>query len=362
MGYFDDGPRIDDEFTDRGLDAVFLENEYLRVLVLPGKGGDILEFRDKRRDVDVLWHPPFEWVPPGDRYVPSETKTTWQTDHYPGGWQTNLPIAGYGMEIPGSAYGLHGESALLPWDATVRRDDDEAVVLELSVDLLRYPFAVERELTLRRDEPALCVAETVTNEGGRELEYVWQQHLTLGRPLVGPGARLDAPVTACEVGGYDDDHANNRLAGGESFEWPAAPGVDGDTVDLSEDFPPADEAKFHDLAYASELSEGWYAVTNPDLDVGFALTFPTDPFESLWYWMPFGGFEESPFYNRTYNVGLEPTTAYPSAPLPDAPRENDTMKTLAPGESVSGEFVARTYTGYESVSSVDEDGVSGTTR
>jgi galactose mutarotase-like enzyme len=360
MGYFGDGPRIGNEFTYRGVEAAFIENEHLRVLVLPGKGGDVLEVRDKRRDVNVLWDAPHEWVPPGESPLPSDHATTWQTEHYPGGWQVNLPIAGYGMEIPGSAYGLHGESALLPFEATVREDDDE-VGLELSADLFRYPFSVERELALRAGESALRVSETVTNEGRRELEYVWQHHLALGRPLIGPGARLDVPASDALTEEYGDDWSNNRLAGGESFEWPEAPAADGGTVDLSESFP-ATDAEIHDQAYVTGLDEGWYAVTNPDLDVGLAVSFPTDPFESLWYWQPFGGFDEAPFYGRNYNVGLEPTTAYPGGDLPEAQRENGTMKTLAPGESVSADLVARTYTGYQSVSAVDGDGVSGTTR
>ena len=123
------------------------------------------------------------------------------------------------------------------------------------------------------------------------------------------------------------------------------------------------EDRIHDQAYATDLSEGWYALTNPDLDLGFALQFPTDPFECVWYWQALGGFHESPYFNRNYNVGLEPTTAYPSASIPEAQRANGTMKTLAPGESVEAEFTAVTYGGLESVSSVSPDGtVTGTER
>lgn len=57
-------------------------------------------------------------------------------------------------------------------------------------------------------------------------------------------------------------------------------------------------------------------MTNPDLDVGFCFTFPTDPFECLWYWQPFGGHAEAPYWNRNYNVGLEPTTATQRATYP----------------------------------------------
>ena len=66
------------------METAFLENEHLRVMVVPGKGGDILEFRDKRTDVNVLYHPDYQWDPPGDKQTPS-TPMIWN-EHYPGGW------------------------------------------------------------------------------------------------------------------------------------------------------------------------------------------------------------------------------------------------------------------------------------
>jgi len=345
-------PRLSTEYTYRGIDAALLENESLRVLVLPGKGGDVLEFRDKRADVDVLFHTDHDWQPPPDRAVPATDPTAWH-DTYPGGWQVNLPLAGYTDGFAGTPYGLHGETALLEWDASVARNDDEAVSLRLSTDLVRYPFSVERTLTLPAGESTLRVAESVTNEGAVDLEYVWQQHVALGRPLVGPEARLDVPAQSGVVQSYAPDHENARLASGESFEWPVAPGLDG-PVDLR-DFPPLD-AEIHDVAYATDLEAGWYAVTNPEIDLGFAFAFPTDPFECVWYWQPFGGDLDSPYFGRNYNVGLEPTTAYPSADLPDAQRANDTIDTLEAGETVEASFAATTYRGVDAVAGVTPDG------
>lgn len=347
------GPRVSTDFTYRGIDAAVLENEALKVLVLTGKGGDIVEFRDKRTDVDVLWRTPHRWTAPRDRYVPSVAESTWN-EHYPGGWQVNLPVAGDGMVIDGSAYGLHGESALLPWDPQIVRADDEAVTLRLSVDLVRYPFSVKRELTLPAEESRLEISESVTNLGGVPLEYVWQQHVTVGAPLLSAGARLDLPDANGVTPPYGDDFPNGRLAGDETFEWPHAPGADGRTVDLRE-IPP-ENATIHDQSYLVDLSDGWYALTNPDLDLGFALRFPLDPFECLWYWQAFGGYHESPWFNRNYNVGLEPTTAYPGGDVPRAQRENGTMNVLDPGETVDAKFTAVTYGGYERVSGVTPDG------
>ena len=347
------GPRVSTDFTYRGIDAAFLENESIRVLVLTGKGGDIVEFRDKRTDIDVLWRAPHEWTAPRDRYVPSVAESTWN-EHYPGGWQTNLPVAGDGMDIDGSAYGLHGESALLPWEPEIVRADDEVATLRLTVDLVRYPFSIERELTLPTGESRLEITESVTNRGGVPLEYVWQQHVTAGAPLLSSAARLDLPEAGGITPMYGDSFPNGRLAGDEAFEWPHAPGADGGAVDLRE-IPPAD-ATIHDQVYFVDLADGWYALTNPDLDLGFALRFPLDPFECLWYWQAFGGYHESPWFNRNYNVGLEPTTAYPGGDVPDAQRENGTMKVLEPGETVEAEFTAVTYGGLERVSTVTSDG------
>jgi hypothetical protein len=344
-------PRVQTEFAYRGIEAAFLENAHLRVMVLPGKGGDVLEFRDKRADVDVLYHTDHNWQPPDRRRVPTADQTAWH-DTYPGGWQVNLPLAGYADGFEGTPYGLHGETALLEWDATVARDDEAAVALCLETDLVRYPLSVERTLVLPADESTLRVEESVTNDGDVAVPYIYQQHLALGRPLVGPAARVDVPAA---TGVLDPDPSPNaRHTAGERFDWPAAPAADGDTVDLGR-CPPA-SVESHDMAYATDLEAGWYAVTNPDLDLGFAFAFPTDPFECVWYWGAFGGCEATPYFGRNYNLGLEPTTAYPGSDLPDAQRANGTLKTIEAGETIESAFAATTYRGVERVNAVTPEG------
>lgn len=352
-------PTVTDEYTYRGIDAAILENEFLSLLVLPGKGGDILEFRDKRADVNVLWQAHHNWEPPESRYVPSNSPGTW-IDHYPGGWQLNLPLAGFTEDFGGVPYGVHGESALIPWNHRIARADDEAVTLELSVELVRYPFYIERELTLPADESRLHIEESVTNRSDVELEYIWQQHLTLGPPLLDPSARLDIPAASGVVETYGPDHANARLESGAEFEWPQAPGTSGDPVDLSQ--IPSPDSEIHDVAFATDLEAGWYALTNPAIDLGFGIEFPADPFECVWYWQPFGGDVRYPYFKRNYNVGLEPTTAWPAGDVPAAQRENGTIKTIGPGETLEASFDAVTYTGLDSVSSIENGSVEGTPR
>ena len=241
---------------------------------------------------------------------------------------------------------------MLPWNASVGRRDDTAISLELSTDLVRYPFHVERELVLLADDISLEISERITNRDGVKRGYAWQQRVALGPPFQGPAVRLDLPAASGRIAGYGGGFPNARLEGDETSDWPAAPGVEAEDVDLRP--IPSEDATVHDLAFATDLEDGWYALTNPDLDLGFALQFPTDPFEAVWHWYPFGGYEESPCCGRNYNVGLEPTTAYPADA--DAQRENGTMKTLGPGENVRAEFTAATYVGKRSVTAVEPDG------
>ncbi|MFB6073400.1 MAG: DUF4432 family protein [Haloarculaceae archaeon] len=351
MSYWNDRPRISTDYTYKGVEAAILENRHLRLTVLPGKGGDIVEFRDKRTDVDVLWHADHDWVPPAERRIPT-TELSWN-DFYPGGWQVNLPIAGAGgMDFPGNHYDHHGESALLPWDAEITRDDDEAVALELSTELRRYPFDVTRELTLPADASRLEIDESITNLSEVDLEYIWQHHLALGEPLAAPGSRLDAPIERAYVDTYGPDADTARLAGDSFFEWPNAPGTDGDAVDLSV----LPEKGYLDMVYGTELADGWYAVRNPDLDLGFALTWPVDPFETLWYWQCFGGANEAPFWGRNYTAGIEPTTAYPGNTIPDAQRENGTIDVLDGGDTIESSMVATTFAPEGTVTDVTDDG------
>ncbi|WP_181684776.1 aldose 1-epimerase [Halorhabdus salina] len=344
-------PRISTAYQYQGIDASILENRHLRIMVLQGKGGDIVEFRDKRTDIDVLWHADHDWSAPPNE-LPS-IEGSWN-EYYPGGWQLNLPGAGGPFEFPGGRYEHHGETALLQWDATILQDDEDAVTLELTTSLRRYPFTVTRELTLPAGEAVLDIEESITNEGDVPVEYAHQQHLTLGRPLIGPDAHLDIPAEGGYVEEYDPGNENHRLESEASFEWPAAPGVDGESVDLSQ-FPPID-AEINDMAYLHDLDEGWYAVTNPELDLGFGLQWPAEHFESLWYWQPYGGLEASPFWGRNYTAGLEPTTTHPAHSYPDAQRENGSMRSLDPGETVTVSLVAQTFDGGERVSRIGPDG------
>ncbi|MBX0297277.1 aldose 1-epimerase [Haloarcula nitratireducens] len=320
---------ITDEYERRGIDAVFLENDRLRVELLPGKGGDVTEIIDKRTDTNVLFEAPHEWRAPATGTVGAPDGAYAFLDHYPGGWQSVLPGAGGPSSAHGAPLALHGESSLVPFETRILDAGPERVAVELAASLTRYPFDLEREISLAAGESAIEVTERVTNAGRVSVEYSWLQHVALGEPLVAPEASLSVP---CETVHVDPDQTNDtaRLPPGETFEWPVCETDDG-PVDLRE-FPPAAE-RVHDLVALADLSEGRYTLSNPDVDLGVTVSFPESLYQYLWYWQPLGGFEDAPFFGRNYNVGLEPCTSVPNAGL-DAAVENGTANELRPDETV----------------------------
>ena len=331
------GCSITTQYMRRGIETAFLENDYLRVEVLTGKGGDITEIRDKRTDINVLFESPHEWRAPGDGPVGAPDGSFTYLDYYPGGWQDVLPAAGGPTTAHGAPLALHGEAPLVPWDATVLEDSLDRAQLRLSVSLSRYPLEVERYLTLEKGSATLTVDETVENIGEVPVDYSWLQHIALGEPLVGSDARLEVP---CETVLSDPDRgANGQFPAGESYEWPVAQLPDGE-VDLRE-FPPKGE-RIHEVLALTDLSEGQYTVTNPSLDLATTVRFPEKVFEYLWYWRAFGGFEDAPFFGRNYNAGIEPATSIPNAGL-EAARENGTANRLKPGEEVAATITFETH-------------------
>ena len=84
------GARIHD-YTVQGMRLVIIENEFLRMGVLAGKGADLVELNYKPRDVDLIW-----LAPAGVRNAVQHAVTHPETrgafeEIYVGGWQTMFP-------------------------------------------------------------------------------------------------------------------------------------------------------------------------------------------------------------------------------------------------------------------------------
>ena len=94
--------------------ALTLSNGCIDVTILPAKGGEIYEFRDRSTGVDVLFKAPWGLQPPGA--PPREgAGDIGFLANYAGGWQELFPNCNDPCEYRGVALPFHGEVATVPW-------------------------------------------------------------------------------------------------------------------------------------------------------------------------------------------------------------------------------------------------------
>lgn len=346
------GCRLTTEATLSGLGAVVLENELLRVTILADKGADVYELLYKPLDIDFMWRAPNGLRRPGVTVPTAGGEAGSFMDYYEGGWQEILPSGGPATVYRGVNLGQHGEVSTIPWTVRVEQDEVERVAVRLSARTFRTPFLIEKEVALERGRAVLHLSERLTNEGDEPLDYMWGHHPALGEAFLDDSCVIHAPARGLAV----DPRAfgeSCRLEAGSTHPWPLATGRDGRPVDMSR--VPGPDARVFDMTYLTDLTDGWYGITNARRKVGFGMVFPRDLFSVIWYWLVARGGFGPPWWGRTYNLALEPWTSWPGMGLAEAITGGQARR-LGPGESITAEVKALVYAGVEGIRGIAPDG------
>jgi len=338
------------EMIIEGHRCIALENEKVRVTIIADKGTDIYEFLYKPRDVDFMWR---TWVGLRDRshFVPTSSRAAGaHMDYYEGGWQELFPNCGNVSVHQGTEVGQHGEVLLLPWRYAIEKDEPGEISVRFEVRTVRTPFHLVKTVSLRSGEAILRMRERVTNEGGQEVNFTWGQHPAFGWPFIDESCRVDLP--ACRIRTIADfSPSTSRLAPDQLTDWPTALASDGGQVDLSR--LPGPDSAASDMVFLEGITEGWYALTNTRMGVGFALRYPADVFKHLWYWQVYRGGRDYPWWSSTYNIALEPCASLPV--LSHAAARGEAL-TLGAGESQEIELVAVAFEGVDRITRVTPEG------
>ena len=240
----------------------------------------------------------------------------------------------------------------MPWDCAVVEDSLERVSIRCWVRTSRMPFFFEKTLTLTAGSPVLEIDEALVNEAEEPVHCVWGEHIALGAPFLSEDCVIDLPGGRL-INHPVDYHPNNRLKPGFEGPWPWSETKDGGRVDLSKVTPPS--KRVNDMSYVADMPEGWYAITNQRMRLGFGVVYTKEVFRYLWYWQSLGGASGFPFYGRAYNVGLEPFTSYTNEGL-QAAVENGTALLVQPGQRVEASLKAVAFTDAPGVERIDPDG------
>lgn len=345
-----EGCRISLDYTYKSMQIAYLENELLRVGILLEKGADIFDFTYKPYNLDFMWQSP---IPMRRPFVATSALPEGAFhDNYYGGWQEILPSAGWSAEpYMGTSQGLHGELALLPFEASISEDTKEQVTLYTRVRLYRSPLILERTMSLKRGIAALFIHERLVNESMGEFAIMWGHHPAIGEPFLDDSCVVQTPASKVEVMAY---HKNGLWEPGGDYDFPK---VKNRRTKVIEDITPilSKETQSVDVVFFKELTEGWYGLTNQRKGVGFGMAWDKDLFKYLWMWQVYGGHTDYPWYGRTYNCALEPFTSFPPSGINNAVK-NGTALTMKPGEVIETELVAVAYQG-EGVKRITPDGV-----
>jgi hypothetical protein len=310
--------------STNGHTVVRMENESLRVGILPGKGADIIELFYKPEGVSFLMRTPQGLKPPTEN-PPGDF-----LENYEGGWQELFPNPGDAVVYKGKQLPFHGEAALLPWDYSIERDQDLFSTVRFDLKCRKTPFFLQRWMHLSGDDPVLEMKGKITNLSSERQEFSWGHHIVLGENFLEDGCRVELTeatiVTPEEL--YEPETA--LLAPAQSERWPHAQGRrTGETIDLSR--IPGPDAQQHDDVYLVDLVVGRVAVVNPRLRLRFVLQWDSQVFGCLVNWRPLGGANLPPL-TGIYGLGIEPWTSRYS--LADA-IEKGVAIPLAAGESMS---------------------------
>ncbi len=348
------GCRISDAWTVDGMRTVILENELLRVVVLVGKGTDIVEFRYKPRDLDYLLFMPNGLRNPNKGVVSTPTNGPF-LDYYSGGWNDILPNGGPYSTYNGAEFGQHGEVSLIPWECAIVEDEPASVTAKFWVRPIRTPFFVEKTMRLTAGRAVLEIDEQVTNEAGETMHLMWGQHVAFGRPFLDEGAVIDAPARRLLVGSAEPNYEPRLYAPDTAHEWPNGVSPQGQPVDASVVLP-FGAIQAQEMAYLAELTDGWYAIRNQERNLGFGLRFDHHLYRYIWYWQQLGNVAQGyPWWGRLHTVALEPWTSYPTGGLAEA-IANGTAVTLAAGEVIKTSLRAVAFEGASRVTSITPDG------
>jgi hypothetical protein len=323
---------VDTQWHYRGLQVVRLQNEQVCLDVLPEVGAKIYNFVHRPSGRNLLWHNP--GIQPAKQEFGSVFDDNWS-----GGWDELIPNDLPCTEPEGDMLPDHGEvwSQGAEWE--VLQSGGDCAQVRFNTRTRVVPALFEKTLTVRKGESFCRVRYRVTNLSPAPYAFLWNIHPAM---VISPDTWLDVPAKE----GFTDPWRETRFPGHGQVQWPIVKDRHGDPCDLRQ-VEPASSA-LADHHYLTNITEGWYAVTDRRHQVGFGLVFPVKVFPNVWLFRTFGG------WRGLYTLILEASTGR-SRSLVEA-REKNECAHLQSGTALDVEVLAVAYGGVTGVARIEPDG------
>lgn len=323
--------RADDLWSYNGLRAVLLENDDLRLMVLPEAGAKLHSLEDRATRREWLWRNP--------RIAPERAGIGSSFDnHWSGGadafFPTCYPCSVGDLVIPDS-----GEWWSVPWRHAVDESPD-GVTLTLRADGRVYPVQALRTFTLGHRDRHVRLGFSVRNVGHERLPFLLGFHPALE---LRAGGRIHLPSGTAQV---DETSGGSMGSVGQRYSWPHLELPDGGAADMDVVRPKAAGQYAGHFLFPDSRRAQW-AVTDPGGGAGLGLA-ASEEFTGLWLWQVYGG------WRGYHHVALEPWTGHPIT-LSQAV-EAGTALWLEPEAEFTASITLTCFDGLYEVTDVSEDG------
>jgi hypothetical protein len=218
-----------------------LSNGTVEITVLTG-GGHIADFRLRGSPINLLWEAPWPTIEP-QTWSPSEHAALYgdaPVGNLLCGYTGHALVLGY-FGMPSAAetargMALHGEAASSEWKIIRAASDDHSASLVLDVVLPVYRLHFQREISLNADASVVSIKEIVTNRRDTGVEFQWVEHAAFGEPFFAKG---DASLFISGTRGVTwplGYEGHELLLSSTEFQWPDAPVIERESIDLSQPF------------------------------------------------------------------------------------------------------------------------------
>jgi galactose mutarotase-like enzyme len=308
-----------------GQDALVLENDTLRTVVVPDLGAKLVSLFDKRTQLEWL-------VGPGDRPVKKVPYGANFVDQDMSGWDEMFPtIVACEYPAPGENFGAplpdHGEVWPLSWTFEPARPDS----LRLSVEGKALQYRLTRTLMYNAAD-TLHMYYEVENLDRERMAYIWAAHPQF---VCGDKAEIILPQQVKEVcntipAEYGWGEPETR------FDWPETLSVEGERVRIDRTGP-ASLNQARKFFVVPETPVRWAGLVRQPAKNWLRLEWDPDLVPYLGVWVDEG------LLNHESVVALEPITGFYDSLAVAWEKKRVTM--IEPGEINSWTLSVRLGTG-----------------
>jgi hypothetical protein len=266
------------------IDTLTLQNDLLRVRILPEFGGKIISLCSLRTGEEFI-------LPPLNDYQHGSSIAGF-SEHDGGGFDECLPSVSSCEGVEGEpAVPDHGDLWRVMWHIDSQQDG-----LVLHADARSRPLRLTRRATLKGS--SLILDYDLLNLSDKPTNWLWSAHPLL-RVDAGDHVLLPDDVNQVTV----EYTAAGLFESNSSITWPNARSISGVITDLSK-VAEKDGATAHKL-FARMNKAGWGALYRNRIGQGLVTRFEPTALPYLGIWICLGAWPETG--KKQYTVALEPT-------------------------------------------------------